>query len=273
MIPATTVPNRKLVDGRRRSGARVVRRPPPARGNGSDRAPVVVRGRGFDEIASDRVHISRGSPALPPGCCALAKCGWLHEFLDDHAKQFAHLIEHIQPLRPRQRLIGFFLIATIAVGIVVVRGTHQTYLSPKIFLNDPGARLCGLATSIHSGRRIAVATVRPPRTVGAGPDPHFITIRLRFDSEYLVSSYLWKSESKYLTGWSSDLQLMATIIVEGEQGSLHGTGNGRSGKSPGYMVPVATSSGPRITEGIPVIAKSAALHACRVTDVDIGSGG
>jgi hypothetical protein len=54
---------------------------------------------------------------------------------------------------------------------------------------------------------------------------------------------------------------------------LHGTGNGRSGKSPGYMVPVATSSGPRIVEGISVIAKSAASPACRVTNVDIGSDG
>jgi hypothetical protein len=75
--------------------------------------------------------------------------------------------------------------------------------------------------------------------VGAGPDPHFITIRLRFDSEHLVSSNLRHSKPKDLTGGSSDFQLTATIIVEGEQGSLHGTGNGRSGKSPGYMVPVA----------------------------------
>src|ERR1035441_3576671 len=68
------------------------------------------------------------------------------------AERFAHLFEHIQPLRPRQRLIGFFLIATIAVGIIVIaEAEHQTYLSPKIFLNDPGVRLCSIASAIHPG--------------------------------------------------------------------------------------------------------------------------
>jgi hypothetical protein len=57
--------------------------------------------------------------------------------------------------------------------------------------------------------------------------------------KYLVSSNLRHSKPKDLTGRSSNFHLTATIIVEGEQGSLHGTGNGRSGKSPGYMVPVA----------------------------------
>ena len=118
-----------------------------------------------------------------------------------------------------------------------------------------------------------MTTVRPPRTVGAGPDPNLIEVGLRLYRKYLVSSNLRHSKPKDLTGRSSDFQLTATIIVEGEQGSLHGTGNGRSGKSPGYMVPVATSSGPRIVEGISVIAKSAASPACRVTNVDIGSDG
>jgi hypothetical protein len=118
-----------------------------------------------------------------------------------------------------------------------------------------------------------VATVRPPRTVRAGPYPNLIEVGLRLYRKYLVSSNLRQSKPKNLTGRSSDFQFTTTIIVEGEQGSLHGTGEGRSGKSPGYMVPVVTSSSPRITEGIPVIAKSAALPACRATDVDIGSGG
>jgi hypothetical protein len=84
-----------------------------------------------------------------------------------------------------------------------------------------------------------VATVRPPCTVRAGPYPNLIEVGLRLYRKYLVSSNLGNSKPKDLTGRSSDFQFTATIIVEGEQRSLHGTGNGRSGKSPGYMVPVA----------------------------------
>ena len=254
MIPALTVPSRKrLVDGRHPSGGQSC--PPPATSQRQRRRQVSGRSAGL-RFRRDRQWIGctfqEGRQAHRPVCGAPAMgWGWLQEFLGIHAEQFAHLFEHIQPLRPRQRLIGFFLIATIAVEIVIVGGAHQTYLSPKSFLKDPGARLFGLAAAIHSGRRIAVATVRPPRAVGAGPDPHFITIRLRFDSEHLVSSYLRKSESKDLTGRSSHFQLTATIIVEGEQGSLHGTGNGRSGKSPGYMVPVATVPVPELRKAFP----------------------
>ena len=84
-----------------------------------------------------------------------------------------------------------------------------------------------------------MATVRPPRTARAGPYPHFITIRLRFDSEHLVSSNLRHSKPKDLTGRSSDFQLTATIIVEGEQGSLHDTGEGRLLEPSSYILPVA----------------------------------
>ena len=91
-----------------------------------------------------------------------------------------------------------------------------------------------------------MATVRPPCTVRAGPYPNLIEVGLRLYRKYLVSSNLRHSKPKDLTGRSSDFQLTATIIVEGEQGSLHGTGNGRSGKSPGYMVPVAPVSVPEL---------------------------
>jgi hypothetical protein len=74
--------------------------------------------------------------------------------------------------------------------------------------------------------------------VRAGPDPHFIEVGLRLYRKYLVRPKLRQAESEDLTGRSSHFQITPTIIVKGKQGSLHGTGNGRSGKSPGYMVPV-----------------------------------
>src|ERR1035437_1121188 len=95
------------------------------------------------------------------------------------------------------------------------RGTSNLFIADNIF-STPATRLYRGTAAIHSGRRIAVATVRPPRTARAGPYPNLITIRLRFDSEHLVSSYLWKSESKDLTGWSSDLQFTSRVIVKRE---------------------------------------------------------
>src|ERR1035437_3308021 len=73
-IPATTVPNRKLVDGRRRSGARVVRRQP--QGFGKRQRQVCGRSAGSTSPEIGCTFQVR-SPALPPGPGAPAKkCGW-----------------------------------------------------------------------------------------------------------------------------------------------------------------------------------------------------